>query len=472
MVDKLNLETEKRPTSYKLSWFKKGNEVTVDKRCLVSFSIGKTYQDEAWCDVVPMDACHLLLGRPWQFDRKVFHDGYKNTYTFVKDGVKVILGPSKYDHVEKIGRKNGASYLTMAEFMEAIKGETHVYALVIKEQNLGGNIPLSVKPLMQEFSDVIPEELPFGLPPMRDIQHQIDLIPNANLPNKAAYRMNPSEHQELQRQVLELMEKGLIRESMSPCAVLALLAPKKDQTWRMCTDNRAINRITIKYCFPIPHPDDIMDSLIGSQVFSKIDLRSGYHQIRIKPGDEWKTAFKTRDGLYEWLVMPFGLSNAPSTFMRLMNQIFRPFIGKFVVVYFDDILVYSKNEEQHVGHLRQVLQVLRTEKLYANLKKCDFLTNSVLFLGYVVSNEGVKMDPSKVDAILNWAVPTNIHEVQSFHGLASFYRRFIRNFSAIIAPITDCLKKGEFKWTKDTYKSFQLIKEKMTTTLCIGTSIF
>ena len=310
---------------------------------------------------------------------------------------------------------------------------------------------------------MFPQETPAGLPPIRGIEHQIDLIPGAALPNRPPYRTNPEETKEIQRQVQELLDKGFVRESLSPCVVPVILVPKKDGSWRMCVDCRAINNITVRYRHPIPRLDDMLDELSGSTIFTKIDLRSGYHQIRMKTGDEWKTAFKTKFGLYEWLVMPFGLTNAPSTFMRLMNHVLRTFIGKFVVVYFDDILIYSKSFDEHVKHIRQVLDELRKEKLFANLEKCSFCTDHVVFLGFVVSAKGIEVDESKVKAIKDWPAPTNVSQVRSFHGLAGFYRRFVRDFSTIASPLNELTKKGvEFKWGNSQEDAFQELKKRLT----------
>lgn len=275
--------------------------------------------------------------------------------------------------------------------------------------------------------------------------------------------MSPEEHEELRRQVEDLLIKGYVRESLSPCAVPALLIPKKDRSWRMCVDSRAINKITTRYRFPIPRLDDLLDQVGKAAIFTKLDLKSGYHQIRIRPGDEWKTTFKTREGLFEWLVMPFGLSNAPSTFMRVMNQALRPFIGRFVVVYFDDILIFSNTLNDHLSHLRDVLLALRKENLYIAKQKCEFGASEVLFLGYVVSAAGLRVDPQKVEAVVSWPTPTTITEVRSFHGLASFYRRFVHNFSALMDPITDCMKQTSFAWTSEADAAFAVIKDKLTT---------
>jgi hypothetical protein len=256
------------------------------------------------------------------------------------------------------------------------------------------------------------------------------------------------------------LDKGLIRESLSPCVIPMVLSPKKDGGWRMCTDSRAINKITIRYRFPLPRMDDLMDCLSGANFFSKVDLKSGYHQIRMREGNEWKTTFKTNEGLYEWLVMLFGLMNAPSTFMRLMNEVLKEFIRKFSIVYLDDILIFRKIREEHLKHLAAVMRKPQQEKLLMNMRTSSFMKKELIYLGFVISENELKMDPSKVEVIKNWPSPRNVFEVRIFHGLASFYRKFIRNFSGISAAMMDNFKKRHksFHWTEEAEKSFNLLK--------------
>ncbi|KAG8474362.1 hypothetical protein CXB51_034083 [Gossypium anomalum] len=218
---------------------------------------------------------------------------------------------------------------------------------------------------------------------------------------------------------------------------------------RLCIDYRQLNKVTVKNKYPLPRIDDLFDQLKGATVFSKIDLRSGYYQLRVKESDVPKTTFRTRYGHYEFLVMPFGLTNAPAIFMDLMNRIFRPYLDKFVVVFIDDILIYSHDETEHAEHLRTVLQILRDNQLYAKFSKSEFWLREVGFLGHIVSGEGIKVDPSKISAIVDWKPPKNVSEVRSFLGLAGYYRRFVKGFSMIATPLTRLLRKDiKFEWTE------------------------
>ncbi|GKC74231.1 putative reverse transcriptase domain-containing protein [Tanacetum coccineum] len=312
-----------------------------------------------------------------------------------------------------------------------------------------------------EFQDVFPEELP-GIPPIRDVEFNIELIPGAEPISKAPYRMAPIELKELKDQLQELLERGFIRPSVSPWGAPVLFVKKKDGSMRLCIDYRELNKITIRNRYPLPRIDDLFDQLQGAKHFSKIDLRSGYHQLRVKEQDISKTAFRTRYGHYEFLVMPFGLTNAPAVFMDLMNRVFHEFLDKFIIVFIDDILVFSKSKEEHEEHLRTVLQILRQEKLYAKFSKCEFWLSKVAFLGHIVSAEGITMDPAKVEAITKWPRPTSVTEVRSFLGLAGYYRRFVEGFSRLALPLTKLMRKGEkFVWNEEREKSFEELKQRL-----------
>ncbi|XP_043805308.1 uncharacterized protein LOC110608243 [Manihot esculenta] len=335
------------------------------------------------------------------------------------------------------------------------------YLAYVVDSNLEGP-KLEDIPVVNEFPDVFPEELP-GLPPDREIEFSIDLNPGTAPISMAPYRMAPIELKELKAQLQELLDKGFIRPSVSPWGAPVLFVKKKDGSLRLCIDYRQLNRVTVRNKYPLPRIDDLFDQFQSAKVFSKIDLRSGYHQLKIKESEIPKTAFRTRYGHYEFLVMPFG--------------VFKPYLDSFVIVFIDDILVYSRSKEEHEKHLRIVLQILRDKQLYAKLSKCEFWLDRVVFLGHVISADGVLVDPKKIEAVVNWDPPTNVTEVRSFLGLAGYYRRFVQDFSIIAASLTKLFRKNaKFEWTNECQESFEKLKTCLTSapvlTLPSGTDGF
>nr|GEU47144.1 reverse transcriptase domain-containing protein [Tanacetum cinerariifolium] len=308
---------------------------------------------------------------------------------------------------------------------------------------------------------MFPDNLP-RLPPPRQVEFRIDLAPGAAPVARAPYRLAPSEMKELAKQLQKLSEKGFIRPSSSPWRAPVLFIKKKDGSFRMCIDYRELNKLTVKNRYPLPRIDDLFDQLQGSSIYSKIDLRTGYHQLRIREEDIPTTAFRTRYGHYEFRVMPFGLTNAPAVFMDLMYRVCKPYIDKFVIVFIDDILIYSNDKEEHREHLKTILELLKREQLYEKFSKCNFWLESVQFLGHVIDSKGVYVDHAKITAIKNWATPTTPTEVRQFLGLAGYYQRFIEGFSLISKPLTKLTQNNKkFEWETETEEAFQTLKQKL-----------
>ncbi|GJW30694.1 putative reverse transcriptase domain-containing protein [Tanacetum coccineum] len=303
-----------------------------------------------------------------------------------------------------------------------VKGDDGVSRLMIRLEDV---------PIIYEFPNVFPEDLP-GLLPSRQVEFVIELVPGAAPVAHAPYRLAPSIMKELARELQELSDKGFIRPSSSPI-------------------------------------DDLFDQLQGSSVYSKIDLRSGYHQLRVWEKDIPITAFRTRYGHYEFQVMPFGLTNALAVFMDLMNPVCKPFLDKFVIVFIDDILIYSKNKEEHKEHLRIILELHQKEKLYAKFLKYEFWLDSGKFLGHVINSQGVHVDPAKVEAIKSWSALKSPTEVRQFLGLAGYYRRFIEGFSLIVKPLTKLTQKNKtYEWGEEEEEAFQLLKGKLCSALILA----
>jgi hypothetical protein len=316
--------------------------------------------------------------------------------------------------------------------------------------------------VVQEYPNVFLEELP-GMPPDHDIEFLIELLPGTPPISKRPYRMPVNELVELKKQIVELQAKGFIRPSSSSWGAPVLFVEKKDGTQWKCVDYRSLNEVTIMNKYPLLRIEDMFDQMKGVGVFLKINLRSGYHQLRIRESDIPKPAFRTRYGLYKYTVMSFGLINAPAYFMYLMNKVFMEYLDKFVVVFIDDILIFSKMEEEQEKHLRLILLKLRSNQLYAKFSKCEFWLTKVTFLGHDISTGGVLVDPGKVRDVLNWMPPTNVSEIQGFLRLAGYYRCFIKDFSKIAKPMTKLLEKNKaFEWTEECQTSFEELKKHLT----------
>ena len=362
--------------------------------------------------------------------------------------------------------KAKAPMLSAMQLEKGLKKNEVTYLAALKEDpinSMGDLIPMEVQQVLNEFKDVMPSKLPKKLPPRREEDHKIELESGAKPPAMGPYRMAPPELEELRRQLKELLDAGFIQPSKAPYGAPVLFQKKHDGSLRMCIDYRALNKVTIKNKYPIPFIADLFDQLGSAKYFTKLDLRSGYYQVRIFEGDEPKTTCVTRYGSYEFLVMPFGLTNAPATFCTLMNKIFHPFLDKFVVVYLDDIVIYSNTLEEHLDHLRKVFRLLRQNELYVKKKKCSFAIGEVGFLGHRIRDGKLMMEEGKIKAIQEWEPPTKVPQLRSFLGLVNYYRRFINGYSARAAPLTDLLKKGKaWTWDEKCQQAYEDLKKAVT----------
>jgi hypothetical protein len=384
----------------------------------------------------------VILGIDWLSKHKVFIDCAKKPV--------------------KLTTPDGKELEFVTEPVVTTKG----VANCMKVNQLGASQGSEV-PVVNEFPDVFLEELP-GMLPDRDIEFVIELKPGTAPIYKTPLRIITPELAELKEHIKELLDKGFIRPSSSPRGAPMIFVLKKNGTQRLCVDYRVLNEVTVKNKYLLPRIDDLFDQLCGACVFSKIDLRSGYHQLRVRECDIPKTAFVSRYGLYEFMVLSFGLTNAPTYIMYMMNKVFMEYLDKFIMVFIDDILVYSRSEEEHEGHIHLVLQKLQDHKLYAKLSKCEFWLKQVAFLGHVISKGGIFVDPSKVQDVLSWKAPTSAGDIRSFLGLAGYYRRFIEGFLKISKPMIELLEKDkQFEWTSAYEASFQELKKRLTTALVL-----
>ena len=396
----------------------------------------------------------IVLGMDWLSKHSATLDCYKKEVRLVRPEEPGVI-------FQGIRREIAFSLINAMTASKMLRKGCQGYLAFVVDMRQEGT-RLEDIPIVKGFPDVFSDDIS-GLPPDIEVEFTIDLIPGTEPIYIPPYRMAPAELRELKAQLEELLSKGFIQPSISPWGAPVLFVKKKDGSLRLCIDYRELNKVTIRNQYPLPRIDELFDQLQGSRVYSKIDLRSGYHQLRVQESGVPKTAFRTRYGHYEFLVMPFGLTNAPAAFMDLMNRVFQPYLDRFVIVFIDDIRVYLGSSEENSEHLRIVLQTLRERQLYAKLSKCQFWLDRVAFLGHVISVEGVSVDPKKIEAVVNWKPPKNVSEVRSFLGLVGYYRQFVEEFSKIAAPLTKLTRKDvKYDWVDACQQSFEELKGRLT----------
>jgi len=495
-VERNRLVLKPAPTIQVVSY--DGHELPSTHSVTAVLQIGEI-REKLSLPVVPMDeSLDLILGCDWLTARGA-HLYFDKAQISLRSGRRRVAIPAKRiplpswsgraqlrastsrpeilhaSKARRLLRRRAFSFVVLVNEqlkVDNVRDEFDVSSLIDKPDlasisGQGSMLQTDVDNLTTEFSDVLREPPP-GLPRWRETISTIPTIEGAKPPYRAPFRLSPAERRELEKQIAHLLEMKYIQPSTSPYGAPVLFIPKPDGTLRMCLDYRMLNSITVKNRYPVPRVDDLLDTLGGARVFSSLDLAAGYWQIRLKDEEIPKTAFSTHLGHFEWRVLPMGLSNAVATFQNLMNRIFgeRGYLRKFVLVYLDDILVYSKTAEEHAQHLRLVFQALREEELFAKPSKCYFNKSELKYLGHIVGSGGIKVDPAKIAAVRNFPLPQNVGDVRSFLGLATYFRRFIQGFGVLARPLhaltrNACTRSG-WKWTEQCEASFLALKDALS----------
>ena len=511
LVSTCNIHTVSSDVSVRLA---DGSLVTDTRLCTVDVSLGELHSKVTLC-VIPLGHSRdVLLGKTWLARQQLCHDlkidYVYNTVTFMHNGTihtvsasvapglapqvsaatidRYVLPTTKKKTSKLIKQikkyKNGEAYL-----LHATRTDSHhnyssssphcaaPWSAPSVRQRVATVSSASTTPhnqlesnVLSEYSDVFPEDFPNELPPQRSISHAIPLITGKQPPSRPPYRLSFAELDVLKAYLDDLLSKGLLQPSTSPYGAPVIVIKQKDK-FRVCIDYRALNAQSIKNACPLPRQDDLFDRLHSATIFSKIDLRSGYHQVRVDPADTHKTAINTRYGHFEFTVLPFGLCNAPGTFQSLMNDVFKDFLDDFLVVYMDDLLIYSNSVEEHAAHVRRVLQRLREHKLYAKQGKCELFRTQVEFLGHILQPGHISVDPRKLPALRSWPIPSTVYDIRQFLGLCNYFRKFIKDFSSIAAPLTELTsdkahapgKNGKLhEWTPTHQVAFTALKTALT----------